>query len=275
MCRVLDISRSSYYDWIKAGKPATDAKDAVLLAQINQVERENDHNYGVRKVHEELISKDIKVGRSKVQRVMHENGIKAQIKSKYKPQTTKSNPDDSVFENLLQQDFSTTEFNKVWLADITYIRTSGKWSYLATVIDLARRKPIGWAFGSRPTADLACKALKMALEKEKSEKGLIHHSDRGSQYTSKEYKKLLEEHQIVGSMSRKGNPYDNAPMESFFHLLKVEHVNKRYFSTLQEAVLSINKWFMYYITRRRHSALGGISPLEYEIRRNHPFGLSA
>ena len=275
MCRVLNISRSSYYDWIKAGQPTATAKDAVLLAQIKHVERENDHNYGVRKVHDELISKDIKVGRNKIQRVMHENEIKAQIKSKYKPQTTKSNPDDTVFENLLQQDFSTTEFNKVWLADITYIRTGGKWSYLATVIDLARRKPIGWAFGSRPTADLACKALKMALEKEKPAKGLIHHSDRGSQYTSKEYRKLLEENQITGSMSRKGNPYDNAPMESFFRLLKVEHVYKRCFSTLKEASICINKWFAYYITRRRHSALGGISPLEYEIRRNHPFTLSA
>lgn len=275
MCRVLEVSRSSYYEWIKAGQPTSDAKDAVLLAQINQIERENDHNYGVRKVYNELKYKEVKVGCSKVQRVMHENGIKSQIKSKYKPQTTKSNPQDAVFENLLQQDFSTTEFNKVWLADITYIRTGGKWSYLATVIDLARRKPIGWAFGSRPTADLACKALKMALNKEKPAKGLIHNSDRGSQYTSKEYKKLLEENHIIGSMSRKGNPYDNAPMESFFHLLKVEHVNKRFFSTLKEASISINKWFAYYITRRRHSALGGISPLEYEIRRNHPFLVSA
>jgi putative transposase len=113
------------------------------------------------------------------------------------------------------------------------------------------------------------------MDKEKPAKGLIHHSDRGSQYTSKEYKKLLEENQITGSMSRKGNPYDNAPMESFFHLLKVEHVNKRCFSTLKEAVISINKWFTYYIIRRRHSALGGISPLEYEIRKNHPFLVSA
>lgn len=275
MCRVLNISRSGYYDWIKVGRPTVNTKDSVLLAQIKQIERENDHNYGVRKVYDELKAKEITVGRSKVQRVMHENGIRAQIKSKYKPQTTKSNPGDTVFENLLQQDFSTAEINKVWLADITYIRTGGKWSYLAAVIDLARRKPVGWAFGSRPTADLACKALKMALEKENPSKGLIHHSDRGSQYTSKEYKKLLEDNQIIGSMSRKGNPYDNAPMESFFHLLKVEHVNKRCFPTLKEAAISINKWLMYYITRRRHSALGGISPLEYEIRRNHPFSLSA
>jgi len=108
---------------------------------------------------------------------MHENGIRSQIKSKYKPQTTKSNPDDIVFENLLQQDFSTAEFNKVWLADITCLRIGGKWSYLAAVIDLARRKPVGWAFGSRPTAGLACKALLMALEKVKPLKGLIHHSD--------------------------------------------------------------------------------------------------
>lgn len=275
MCRILKISRSSYYNWIKAGRPTENAKDAVLVAHIRQIEREHDYNYGVRKVYAELKDQNIPVGCSKVQRVMHENGIQAQIKSKYKPQTTKSNPNDVVFENLLQQDFSTTEFNKVWLADITYIRTGGKWSYLATVIDLARRKPIGWAFGSRPTAELACKALKMALQKEKPAQGLIHHSDRGSQYTAKQYKILLEENQIIGSMSRKGNPYDNAPMESFYHLLKVEHVNKHCFSSLKEAATSISKWFSYYITRRRHSALGGISPLEYEIRRNHTFLVSA
>jgi putative transposase len=269
------ISRSGYYEWIKSGCPKPHNKDSVLLAFIRQVERENDNNYGVQKVYEELNDKGIPVGRSRVQRVMHEHGIKAQIKSKYKPQTTKADPNAKAYDNLLNQDFTVKEFNKVWLADLTYIRVAGRWCYLAGVLDLGRRKLVGWAVGTKPTAELACKALKIAITKEMPQAGLIHHSDRGSQYTSKEYKALLKKHNMVGSMSRKGNPYDNAPMESFFRLLKVEHVKKRSFYTLGQAALSLQKWFDYYNIRRRHSALGGISPLIYEIRRNHSFNLSA
>ena len=206
---------------------------------------------------------------------MHESGIKAQIRSKYKPQTTKADPDAKANDNLLGQNFSVHKSNAVWLADLTYIRVGGKWCYLAAVLDLARRKLVGWSIGTRPTARLACQALKMAIHRENPQQGLIHHSDRGSQYTSKEYRELLETNQVLGSMSRKGNPYDNAPMESFFRLLKVEHVYKRSFATLTQAAVSLKKWFDYYNSRRRHSALGGISPIMYEIRRNHPFGLSA
>jgi len=260
---------------VKAGCPKTHDRDAVVVAHIRQIEREHDHNYGVQKVYEELNDKGIIIGRSKVQRIMHAHSIKAQIKSKYKPQTTKADPNEQAFENLLNQNFEVQEINRVWLADITYIRVGGQWCYLACVLDLARRKIVGWALGNRPTADLACKALKMAIVKEKPAEGLIHHSDRGSQYTSNKHKDLLKEHNILGSMSRKGNPYDNAPMESFFRLLKVEHVKKRSFATLGQAAASIEAWISYYNTRRRHSALGGISPLCYEIRRNSPFNLSA
>ena len=206
---------------------------------------------------------------------MHESGVKAQIKSKYKPQTTKADPDAKAYDNLLGQNFAVQKSNAVWLADLTYIRVGGKWCYLAAVLDLARRKLVGWSIGTRPTARLACQALKMAIRRENPKHGLIHHSDRGSQYTSKEYRELLETNQILGSMSRKGNPYDNAPMESFFRLLKVEHVYKRSYATLTQAAASLKKWFEYYNSRRRHSALGGISPIIYEIRRNHPFDLSA
>ena len=248
----------------------------MLVATIRQIERENDGNYGVQKVYEELREeRNISIGRSKVQRLMHENGTRAQIKSKYKPQTTKADPTAKAFPNLLNQNFDVTEVNKVWLADITYVKAGGKWSYVAAVLDLARRKIVGWSIGTRPTASLACQALKIALAKERPAQGLIHHSDQGSQYTSKEYKELLTEHQIVGSMSRKGNPYDNAPMESFFRLLKVEHVKKRSFASINHAATSIGSWMDYYNTRRRHSALGGISPLMYEIRRYQPFNVSA
>lgn len=271
----MNIRRSGYYAWVKAGCPKPGNKDLVLLAHIRQVERENDYNYGVQKVYEELNDKGIGVGRSRVQRVMHQNGIKAQIKSKYKPQTTKADLNEKACDNLLNQNFAAHQPNRVWLADITYVRVGGKWCYLAAVLDLARRKLVGWALGTRPTATLACKALAMAVHREKPKPGLIHHSDRGSQYTSKEYKALIKQNKILGSMSRKGNPYDNAPMESFFRLLKVEHVYKRSFSTTEQAASSLRHWFDYYNIRRRHSALGGMSPLMYEVRRFHPFSLSA
>jgi transposase InsO family protein len=253
------------------------SKDAVLLAHIRQAERENDNNYGVRRVHRHLNDEmHISCGYGKVQRIMHENGIKAQIRSKYKPQTTNVDPNEQAFPNLLNQQFDVQDFNRVWLSDITYIRVNGAWNYLAAVMDLGRRKIIGWAMGTSPNAALACKALQQALVKEQPCAGLIHHSDRGSQYTSKAYRVLLEKNGVVGSMSRKGVPYDNAPMESFFQTLKTEYVNKRCFQTIEHAMTCLRQWIdIYYNCRRLHSALGYKSPLSYEISRIHPFDVSA
>lgn len=207
---------------------------------------------------------------------MNQNGIKAKIKSKYKPQITKADPNEQAFPNLLNQNFKVEEFNKVWLADITYIRTNGKWSYLSAVMDLGRRKIVGWALGTKPNAELACRALSQAISKEHPAPGLIHHSDRGSQYTSKAFRQLLEQNKIFGSMSRKGNPYDNAPMESFFQTLKTEYTYKRYFQTLEQVASGLKQWIdIYYNCRRLHSALGYKSPLFYEILRLQPFKVSA
>lgn len=271
------ISRSGYYQWVSKGQPRRQDKDVVTLATIRKIERENDNNYGVRRIHRSLNDDHkIKCSRSKVQRIMHENGIKAQIKSKYKPQTTKADPNEQVYPNLLEQNFKVTESNKIWLSDITYIRVNGKWAYLAAVMDLGRRKIVGWSLGTSPNAALACRALQQALRKEQPPTGLIHHSDRGCQYTSKDYKKILSSNSISGSMSRKGNPYDNAPMESFFQTLKTEYLYKITFITIEQAERCLKQWIdVYYNCRRLHSALGYKSPLFYEISRNHPFNLSA
>jgi transposase InsO family protein len=207
---------------------------------------------------------------------MRQNGIKAQIKGKYKPQTTKADQNEKAYPNLLGQRFEEKEKNRVWLADITYIRINGVWHYLAAVLDLGRRKLVGWALGANPTAQLACRALKSAINREKPPAGLMHHSDRGSQYTSRAYRGLLEENKIIGSMSRTGVPYDNAPMESFFQTLKTEHVYRQSFQTLAQATQSLSYWIdVYYNCRRLHSALGYKSPLFYEISSYHPFKLSA
>ena len=178
-----------------------------MLAVIRKVERDNDNNYGVHRVYQSLNGEhDTPCGRSRVQRIMHENGMKAKICSKYKPQTTKADPNEHAFPNLLKQQFNVKQFNKVWLTDITYIRVNGKWTYLAAVMDLARRKIVGWAMGMNPNAELACRALWTAVAKERPSAGLIHHSDRGCQYTSKAYRQLLAANDMIGSMSRKGVP---------------------------------------------------------------------
>jgi len=265
---VLKVSRSGYYEWVKAGFPNEACRNAVLLARIKQVERDNHGNYGVTRVHEALNEEPgKKESRRRVQRVMHENGIKAQRSSKFKPQTTKSDPNEAANPNLLEQNFNVDGRNKVWLADMTYIRVGGKWAYLAVVLDLFDRKPIGWALGSSPTGELACMALRRATERRRPTKGLIHHSDRGCQYTSHSYRKLLEKNRIRGSMSRKGNPYDNAPMESFFKTLKVEWVYRQNYRDMKEALSSLFYFIdVYYCCKRIHSALGYKSPKNYEKR---------
>jgi len=277
LCQVLKISRSGYYKWVEMGCPMPSEKNSVILALIRKIERDNDENYGVRKVHRALNDEhETPCGYVKTARIMKENGIKSKRKTKYKPQTTKADKNEKAFPNLLNQWFGVLEKNRVWLTDITYVRVNGSWNYLAVVMDLGRRKVVGWAIGANPTAELACKALRMAIAKEKPAEGLIHHSDRGCQYTSKEYRQLLKASKMVGSMSRVGNPYDNAPMESFFQSLKTEHLNKRRFQTTEQARVSLRNWIdVYYNCYRLHSALGYKSPLFYEISRNHPFRVSA
>lgn len=273
----MKVSRSGYYNWVKSGCPSPCARDAVTLAVIRKIERDNDDNYGVRRVHRSLNDEHgIRCGYGKTARIMRRNGIRAKIRTKYKPQTTKADVSESVYPNLLNQQFGETEKNRVWLSDITYVRVNGAWNYLAAVLDLGRRKVVGWALGTNPTAELACRALRNALLKERPSGGLIHHSDRGCQYTSKAYRRLLEENKITGSMSRKGSPYDNAPMESFFQTLKTEHIYKQSFQTIEQATASLKNWIdVYYNCRRLHSALGYKSPLFYELSRYHPFTLSA
>lgn len=199
---------------------------------------------------------------------MHENKIYSIVKLKYKPQVTQADPSSIAFENLLNQEFKTHRKNKIWVADMTYIRAGFKWTYLAVVIDLYNREPVGWAYGAHPDAALACQALEMAIRREKPSKGLIHHSDRGCQYTSNAYKALIKKHQITGSMSRRGNCYDNAVAESFFKALKTEWTNHCCYSTIKEAYESLYHYIeVFYKYQRLHEALGYKTPKNYENQR--------
>lgn len=250
----------------KAAKNAIN--DAAKVVKIREIHKQSYRTAGYRKVHATLVQRKDEFSIYKVRKIMHENGISSIVKQKYKPQVTKADPSSLVFENLLNQDFQTRKRNEVWAADMTYIQVGFKWTYLAVVIDLYNREPIGWAHGSHPDAALACKALEMAIRNQKPAKGLIHHSDRGSQYTSKAYKALMDKHHMIGSMSRRGNCYDNAVIESFFKALKTEWTNHKCYKTMQEAYESLFHYIeIFYKYQRLHEALGYKTPKYYEKQR--------
>jgi len=268
LCQALNVTRSGYYAYLKEGRHrirSSMMSEEALVAQIKRVFEESERTAGYRKVYFLLKDQNIPCSINRIKKLMNKHGIRSVIKSKYKPQTTSADPSDKAFDNLLDQDFGTSAKNEVWAADITYIRVGFKWAYLAVVIDLYNREPVGWAFGLHPNAQLACDALKMAIGRERPQKGLIHHSDRGCQYTSNEYRMLLDKHQMTGSMSRKGNPYDNAVVESFFRALKTEWINHLQYNCMREAYRSLYRYIeVFYKYQRLHEALGYKTPKDFE-----------
>jgi len=232
---------------------------------MKSIHREFKKIYGSPRMHEELRSRGFACCVNTVARHMRENDIVAKTKRKFR-HTTDSNHGMPVAENLLDRQFEQSEPNRVWVSDITYIPTREGWLYLATVQDLASRKIVGWSMSHRLKRQLVIDALEMAVGNRQPPPGLIHHSDRGSQYASREYRDLLEEHGMICSMSRKGNCWDNAVMESFYRSLKTELVHHEDFATREEARRAIFKYIEVFYNRvRRHSTLGYLSPTDYEL----------
>jgi len=267
MCNVLDVSRSGYYAWLKRPESHRKKENRKLAIQIKVIHGQKRKIYGSPRIHKELNEKGFKCSPNRVARIMKQEGIRAIVPRKYKA-TTDSKHSLPVAPNLLKQDFDIKEPNKVWLADITYISTLEGWLYLAAVMDLGCRRIKGWAMSDRLTKELALAALKMAICNHPNTAGIIHHSDRGSQYASNDYQKLLKENGLICSMSRKGNCWDNAPMESFFHTLKTEWVYGFKYNTRQEAKVSLFEYIeIFYNRQRRHSALQYMNPCQYELYR--------
>ncbi len=266
MCRVLDVTRSGYYAWKGRGERPKDEENRRLDADIRRLFDLHKARYGAPRLTLELREEGWTVSRKRVAKRMRALGLRARAARKYKA-TTQSKHSLPVAPNLLKQDFTAHAPNRSWTSDITYIWTEEGWLYLAVVMDLYSRSIVGWAMAERMTRELVMSALTMAVWRRRPEPGVVVHSDRGSQYASGDYQALLETHGFLCSMSRKGDCYDNAAMESFFHSLKVEQVNDCRYRTREEAKADVFEYIeTYYNALRRHSTLNYLSPREFERR---------
>jgi putative transposase len=264
MCRVLQVSRSGYYAWLERGQSARARSNEELLREIRRVHVQSRRTYGSPRITDELRALGHVCNEKRVARLMRRAGIRPKTVKKFRV-TTDSKHKYPVADNLLNRDFRADRADQVWLSDITYIWTSEGWLYLAGIMDLYSRRIVGCAMSSRINADLALKALGQALGRRHPRERLIHHSDQGRQYASDDYRKLLTEHGLISSMSRKGDCWDNAPMESFWGTLKQELVYHVHFLTKEEAKLKIFEYIeVFYNGQRRHSSLGSLSPAEFE-----------
>jgi putative transposase len=264
MCDVLGVSKSGYYDWRNRPSSGREMANRRLDVQIKAIYSENKGRYGSPRITRVLKAANEMCSHTRVSRRMKAMNLRAVARKKFKV-TTDSEHTKPLFSNVLNRDFTTTGINQKWASDITYVHTEEGWMYLATVIDLYSRAVIGWSMDKRMTQELVCDALMMALFKRKFPKDVIIHSDRGSQYCSYKYRGIISRYQLIGSMSRKGNCWDNAIAESFFHTLKVELINNNRYLTREIAKQSVFQYIEgYYNQKRMHSALDYRTPFEVE-----------
>ena len=267
LCEVLGVSPAGYYAWRSRPESPRSAANRDLVDDIRRVHRDTRGRYGSPRIHVELKAQGRGASRGRIERLMRRHGIRAIMARPRRVRTTDSRHDLPIAPNLLDRNFIATAPNQIWLADITYIETDQGWLYLAAIMDLYSRRIVGWAMADHLRAELALAALQMAISAQRPSAGLIHHSDRGVQYASADYRKLMRSAGLKASMSRKGNCYDNAPMESFFHTLKTELVHHRHYATRAEATRDLFAFIEgFYNRTRRHSAIGFISPIEMELK---------
>lgn len=274
LCRVIGVKHSSYYDWRKRGGKVIPAEALQLRRRMKELFRASRGSLGSRMMMENLNDEGFNIGRYRVRMLMKSMGLVVKRKRKYKI-TTDSKHNHPIAENILDRQFYPTSPNQVWATDITYLWTQEGWLYLAVVIDLCSRRVVGWSMDKRMNKALVIRALMMAINLRKPPAGLIHHSDRGSQYASHAYQLLLKQHGMVCSMSRKGNCWDNAPVERFFSSLKREWTSDQLYRTRQEAIADVREYVMvYYNARRLHSTIGCKTPSDFEKHLNEVSGNS-
>lgn len=263
LCRSLQVSDSGFAAWQRSEGPKKWLSDSKLLKLIRQIHEQTKAAYGSPRIYLELKGRGIPASKGRVERLMREHGLRGRHKRRFKA-TTNSKHTLPVAPNLLEQNFETARPDQTWTADITYCATDEGWLYLAIVLDLYTRQIVGWAMRERMTKDLVIDALRMAWFRRRPPPGLIHHSDRGSQYCSYDFQKQLAEYGMRASMSRKGNCWDNAPSESFFNSLKNERVHGARYATRDAARADVFEYIEVFYNRvRRHSSLDGVSPMSF------------
>jgi len=266
MCRVLGIHRSGFYAWLKNPLSRRAREDARLVEHIRHFWNESNGAYGSPRIFLDLREVGVSCGRNRVAKLMRENGISA-VPKRRRPNSSYVHPEKAQ-SNILDREFNHDQLDTAWVTDITYIRTWEGWLYLAAVMDLASRRIIGWSMQRTIHRDLVLQALLSAVWRRRPQQPVIVHSDQGSQYASDDWVRFCDEHNLVRSMSRRGNAYDNAAMESFFASLKKERVRRRTYRTIAEARADVFDYIeVFYNRKRRHEHLGGMSPVEFERKK--------
>ena len=265
MCELLEVCPSGYYAWRHRRPIGRQARQLELVEAIRVTHRRSRGVYGSPRVHAELKKQGVSCSRKRVERLMRQEQIRSSRHKRFRVRTTDSSHGRPVASNVLNRQFEQSAPDQAWVTDITYVQTAEGWLYLASVMDLCSRRIIGWATADHLRTELATEALVMAIRARCPEQGLLHHSDRGTQYASEDYQAMLERHGIRCSMSRSGNCWDNAAMESFFKTFKVELTYQEHYATREEARKSIYEYIeLFYNRQRLHSSLGYRSPVEFE-----------
>lgn len=266
MCQVLGVSRSGYYAWKTRPEAPVDAAQVAICAEIAAAHKRSRGTYGSPRVHRELRARGVRISRKRVERLMREKGLKGAQKRKFRC-TTDSRHSLPIAPNELNRNFAPSQPDRVWAGDVTYIATEEGWLYLAVIIDLFSRRVVGWSVSASNDTALAAEALRRALVSRRPRAGLLHHTDRGSPYAALAYTSILRQYGIVASMSRAGDCYDNAVVESFFGTLKAELVGDSVYPSRAAAAAMISDYVEnFYNPQRRHSHLQYLSPIEFELR---------
>jgi len=269
MCRVLEVTRSGFYAWRGREPSARACADQRLRIEVRAIHGSSRGRYGSPRVHAELQARGERVSRKRIARLMRKEGLRGKKRRRFRT-TTNSEHAYPIAENVLDRKFAVEQVggpNQAWVSDITYVPTREGWLYLAVVLDLASRLVVGWSMGETLESKLAVDAFKMALQRRRPDGGLLHHSDRGVQYASTEYRELLDEQKVVVSMSRKGNCWDNAVAESFFATVEIELIEDADWHTRDDARSAIFDFMeVWYNRYRRHSSLGYLTPAEFDKR---------
>jgi putative transposase len=272
MCKMLEVSRSGYYRWLRHKGSAREREDEQLRVEMRAYHKASRNTYGSPRLQRDLAEGGRRIGRNRVMRLMRQEGLSGRRKRKY-VHTTNSKHRFPVAENILDRNFTTAYPNEAWVGDITYMQTNEGWVYLAVLLDLYSRKVVGYAMDSRMKTDLPLRALRMAYFNRRPAPGLIHHTDRGSQYASIQYRQCLNGYEAICSMSRRGECWDNAVGESFFGRLKDDLLYRASWSTRTELIAAVQDYIdNFYNSKRRHSAVGFISPEAFEAIDNGRVG---